>query len=491
MNRAIRRVGGAVVVLILVLVAQLTYLQIIDADNLENDPLNVRSALRDANRPRGEIRTADGVVLARSVPVDDGTEFKFQREYPEGALFSQIVGYQSFVVGNTGVEKTYNDQLVGRDTELQIENIPDIVGGDESVGNVVLSVRADVQRTMQAGLFAAQAQGSVVALDVRTGKVLGMYSNPSFDPQPLASHDVKEAQAYFEGLSADPAKPDLPRAYRERYPPGSTFKAVTTSVGLDDGVTAPDKVYPSISALDLPQTDSTLSNFGGRTCGGTLEQSFVNSCNTTFGQIGLDLGDAFVPGMARFGVGDDPPPLDVAPGAVQSVGPPAGSFQENQPLFAFAGIGQGDVATTPLQMALVAAGVANGGTIMTPHVGSEIRDANDDLVRRVDDSEWHVATSATSAQTVSSFMVEVVQEGTGTRGQIPGVTVAGKTGTAQADGGPPHAWFIAFAPAEDPQVAVSVIVERGGSLGNEATGGAVAAPIAAKVLAAALAPLPG
>ena len=134
MNRAIRRVGGAVVVLILVLVAQLTYLQIIDADNLENDPLNVRSALRDANRPRGEIRTADGVVLARSVPVDDGTEFKFQREYPEGALFSQIVGYQSFVVGNTGVEKTYNDQLVGRDTELQIENIPDIVGGDEVGG---------------------------------------------------------------------------------------------------------------------------------------------------------------------------------------------------------------------------------------------------------------------------------------------------------------------------------------------------------------------
>jgi peptidoglycan glycosyltransferase len=195
--------------------------------------------------------------------------------------------------------------------------------------------------------------------------------------------------------------------------------------------------------------------------------------------------------MERFGVGDAPPPLDIAPGAVQSIGPPAGSFQENQPQFALAGIGQGEVATTPLQMALIAAGIANGGRIMTPHVGAEIRDSNDDLIRRIDDSEWHVATSATTAQAVTSFMIGVVEDGTGTRGRIPNVAVAGKTGTAQADGGPPHAWFIAFAPADNPQVAVAVIVERGGSLGNEATGGQIAAPIAARVLETALTPLPG
>jgi peptidoglycan glycosyltransferase len=482
-NRAIRRVGSAVIVLILVLVAQLTYLQIIDAENLENDPLNVRSALRDANRPRGEIRTADGVVLARSVPVDDGTEFEYQREYPEGALFSQVVGYQSFVVGNTGVEKSYNDQLVGRDTELQIENLPDIVGGDQTVGNVVLSLRADMQRTAAEGL--GFQRGSVVALDVQTGAILAMYSNPSFDPQPYASHDVKEAQSYAEALNADPNKPNLPRAYRERYPPGSTFKTVTTSVGLDDGVTTPDTVYPSVSSIPLPQSQNSLSNFGGRNCGGTLEESFINSCNTTFAQIGLDLGNAFVPGMARFGISETPP-LDISPGAVPSVGPPPDSFEENQPLFAFAGIGQGDVATTPLQMALVAAGIANGGIIMTPHVGAEIRDANDDLVRRVDESEWKTATSATTAQAVASFMVQVVEQGTGTAAQIGGVTVAGKTGTAQAPGGPPHAWFVAFAPAEAPTVAVAVLVERGGSAGDDATGGRLAAPIAADVLRVAL-----
>jgi peptidoglycan glycosyltransferase len=244
-------------------------------------------------------------------------------------------------------------------------------------------------------------------------------------------------------------------------------------------------VYPTLTELDLPQTDATLKNFGGRSCGGTLAESFRVSCNTTFGQIGLDLGNAFVPGMERFGIGAAPP-LDVAPGAVSSVGPPAGSFELNQPLFAYAGIGQGDVATTPLQMALVACAVARGGVIMEPHVGAAIRDAGGDLVRRIDNAEWRTAMSAATAQALNSMMVSVVERGSGTAARIAGVTVAGKTGTAQADGGAPHAWFTAFAPAEAPEVAVAVIVERGGSLGNEATGGAVAAPIAARVLRVAL-----
>jgi penicillin-binding protein A len=482
-NVGIRRVGGAIVVLILLLVAQLTYLQVIDADNLKNDPRNVRSALRDANRPRGPIVTADGVVLARSRRVDDGTEFKYQREYPEGPLFSQVVGYQSFVVGNTGVEKTYNDVLVGRDSELQIQSIPDLVGGKEAVGKVVLSLRADVQRAAQQGL--GFQRGSVVALDVPTGKILAMYSNPSYDPQPLTSHNVKLAQAYYKLLTANPDKPDLPRAYRERYPPGSTFKTVTTSVALDEGVATPQTEFPQLSSLDLPQTDANIANFGNETCGGTLEESFVESCNTTFAALGLQLGNQFPPGMNRFGIGDVPP-LDIAPGAVASVGPPPDSFQDNQPQFALAGIGQGPVATTPLQMALVAEGIANGGVVMQPHVGAEIRDANGDLVRRIDDQQWRQGTTPQTAGAVSSMMQEVVQRGTGTAAALPGVAVAGKTGTAQVEGGSPHAWFIAFAPAEAPRVAVAVIVEHGGSFGSEATGGRVAAPIAAQVLRVAL-----
>jgi peptidoglycan glycosyltransferase len=484
-NRSIRRVALAVVVLMLVLVGQLTYLQIIHADDLAKDPRNVRAALRDANRPRGPIVTADGTVVAQSVEVKDGTEFKFQRQYPLGAAFSQVVGYQSFVFGNTGVESVYNNQLLGRDAELQIENLPDVFNSSDSTGKVVLSLRADLQQAAVEAL--GNQHGSVVAMDVKTGQILAMYSNPSFDPNPLAGHKTLDVQQYFKLLNADPSKPALQRAYRERYPPGSTFKTVTASVGLEAGVTSPDKTYPTLRALTLPQTTNKLENFGGESCGGTLANSFRISCNTTFGQIGLDLGDRFPPGAEKFGINAGAPPIDLEPGAASSIGPLVGQFQDDQPLFAFAGIGQGDVAVTPLEMALVAEGIANGGVIMKPHVVAEIRDGNNDLVRRTDAEPWLTAISPATAQAVTAMMVTVVQNGTGTRARIPGVTLAGKTGTAQAAGDPrPHAWFIGFAPAEAPQIAVAVIVERGGNSGNEATGGAVAGPIAKTIVQKAL-----
>ncbi len=470
--------------LILICVAQLTYLQIINAGHLANDPRNTRAALRDINRPRGPILSADGVVLARSVPSKDNTEFKYQREYPEGGLFAQVVGYQSFVFGNTGVESTYNDALVGREADLQLDNLSDLVSGSNGTGTVVLSLRADVQREAAAAL--GLQRGSVVVLDLTTGEVVAMYSTPTYDPNPLAGHNSLEVQKAYKALNDDPNKPNLSRAFRELYAPGSTFKSVTAAVAIDESVATPaEPVYPTLSQLDLPQTDSVLRNFGGKECGGNLAESLRQSCNTTFGQIGLDLGNKFVGGMRKFGIGVIPP-FDVAPGAIASIGPPAGSFDLNQPLFAFAGIGQGDVATTPLQMALAAAGIGNGGVIMKPHVGAEIKNSKGKVIRRIANEPWRTATSATTAQAVNTMMTDVVEQGTGTAAKITGVRVAGKTGTAQADGGPPHAWFIAFAPADAPRYAVSVIVERGGSLGSEATGGRVAAPIAARVLKVAL-----
>jgi peptidoglycan glycosyltransferase len=482
-NRAIGRVGLAIVVLMLVLIGQLTYLQIVDADNLSSNPLNVRAALRDINAARGPIVTADGVVVAKSTPSSDNTEFRFQRSYPDGGLYAEVVGYQSFVFGNIGVEQTYNNQLVGRDAELQIKSLPAAITGSESTGTVVLSLRNDLQRVAADAL--GTQRGSVVALDPRTGEILAMYSNPTYDPNPLASHDSKAVNAYHQALVANPDKPDLARAYRELYPPGSSFKTVTASVALETGVATPDTVYPELSELKLPQTNNTLKNFGGKTEGGTLANSFRISANTTFGRVGLDLGDAFVTGMEKFGIFDTPP-IDLVPGAVASIGPPPGSFQDNQPEFAFAGIGQGPVAVTPLQMALVAGGIANGGVIMQPHVVKAIRDADGNLVRNIEDKQWKTAVSPATAQAVSAMMQSVVQSGTGTAAQIPGVNVAGKTGTAQAPNNRVHAWFVAFAPAEAPTIAVAVIVEGGGSEGNEATGGHVAAPIAAAVLRAFL-----
>ena len=483
MNHAIRRVGIATIVLVLVLVAQLTYLQVFHADSLADDPRNVRAAIRDFSRPRGEILTADGEVVARSVETDD--ELEFQREYPFGATFAQISGYQSFVFGNTGVEKTYNDDLVGRNAELQLRNIGDVLIGKETTGNVVLGMRADLQQAARDAL--ADQRGSVVVLNPRTGLIQAMYSNPSYDPNPFAGHDTDAVTDYGELLQADPSKPDLPRAYREIFPPGSTFKAVTATVGLETGVTTPDTVYPSITQLQLPLTNSTIANFGNQSCGGTLFQSFTRSCNTTFAKIGLDLGEQFPPGMARFGI-YAVPPLDVAPGAVASSGPQAGTFQTDAPRYALAGIGQGDVAVTPLQMALVAAAIANGGVIMQPHVADEITDQDDNVIRRISPEPWMTATDPATAEEVKRMMISVVESGTGTAAQIEGVTVAGKTGTAQTESGSriPHAWFISFAPAEDPQVAVAVMIEHGGNFGSEATGGEVAAPIAAQMIRLAL-----
>ncbi|MGH8982380.1 MAG: peptidoglycan D,D-transpeptidase FtsI family protein [Acidimicrobiia bacterium] len=482
MTRAIRRVGFACTVLILALVGQLTYLQVFDAEKLADDPRNVRKAIRDFSRPRGDIITADGQVVARSVPdKEDGDDFEFQREYPQGELFAQIVGYQSFVYGNTGVEQEYNDELVGRDLDLDLRNIPDILSGRENTGNVVLTISAPAQ-ALARDVLGGQS-GSVVALDPRTGAILAMYSTPSYDPNPYAGHDTVAVQAYGDLLRADLSKPELPRAYRERFPPGSTFKVVTSTVALDNGIVTPtEPVFATRTQLGLPLTDAVLRNFGGSSCGGDLLESFTDSCNTTFGELGLELGESFVPGMDAFGV-YSAPPLDLSPGAAASGGPAAGSFQTEAPNFAFAGIGQGDVFVTPLELALIGGGIANGGVIMKPHVMAEITDAEGGTVRTFDAEGWKTATSPATAQTVTGLMVSVVENGTGDAAQIPGVTVAGKTGTAQVtEGINPHTWFLAFAPAEAPQVAVAVLVENGGDSGGDATGGEVAAPLARQMI---------
>jgi peptidoglycan glycosyltransferase len=479
-NNAIKRVATAVIVMLLLLVGQLTYLQVVDAKKLADDPRNSRTYLRDFTRPRGEIISADGKVLARSIPSDD--EYEFQRVYPYGELFSQIVGYQSVVVGSTGIEREYNDVLSGRKTRLNLRNIGDLLLGKTQTGNVVLSLRTDAQLVAKAAL--GDQEGSVVVTDPKTGAIIAMYSNPSFDPTPLADHNPKAVQAYWDVLVNDPQNRLLPRAYRERYPPGSTFKIVTTEAALDTGIAAPTTVFPTLRSFLAPQAGQPIANFGGSNCGGTLEQSFVRSCNTTFAKLGLDLGEQFPPRMAGFGIYEQVP-LDLSPSAAISSGPAPGTFNDNKPLFALAGIGQGEVATTPLQMALVASAVANGGSIMRPHVAAEIRNDEGRVVSTIDAEPWKTAMPAPTAATIRDFMVQVVNspQGTGRSAAIAGVTVAGKTGTAQTcDTCTPHAWFVSFAPAENPQYAVSVIVERGGSMGDEATGGRVAAPIAANVL---------
>jgi peptidoglycan glycosyltransferase len=481
MNVGIRRVGIAVTVLLLILVGQLTYLQVVDADDLARDPRNPRERLRDERAPRGKIISADGRVMARSIPSND--TYERQRVYPLGELTAQIVGYQSLVVGTSGLERSYNDVLTGRGrATIDLRDVADFLRGTKRVGNLTTSLRVDAQLVAKNAL--GDQQGSVVVLEPSTGQVVAMYSNPSFDPTPLAAHDREEVQAYFDVLSNDPSNPALPRAYREIYPPGSTFKIVTATSALESGVATPETEFESAREFLAPQSDRPIANFGNSSCGGNLVEVFTQSCNTAFAQLGLQLGNTFPPLMGQFGIASTPP-LDLDPGAVASTGPAPNTFEENKPFFALAGIGQGDVFTTPLQMAMVAAAIANGGEVMEPHVGTTVTDDEGKRLATIEPEVWKRATTPEVAATVRDMMVQVVNSpnGTGTAGAIPGVTVAGKTGTAQTfEGEDPHAWFVAFAPAEAPRYAVAVLVENGGNAGSEATGGRVAAPIARQML---------
>jgi penicillin-binding protein A len=476
-NRPIRRVGYAVTVLILLLVAQLTYLQVVDANNLANNPKNVRKQLHDYNRARGEILTADGQVVAQSTPTTG--DFKYVRSYPQGGLFAHTAGYQSFVnlVGSSGVEESYDKVLTGQDTSLQLSDLGSVFNGKSATNNVVLSLTEAAQKAAADAL--GNQRGSVVALDVKTGAVLAMYSNPTFDPNALSVHNSQFVQNSFNNINSGD-KPALQRAYRDRYSPGSTFKVVTSKSAIEAGIATPDNpVFDFTDGFQIPGTNTTLKNFGGETCGGTLEESLIISCNATFAALGYQLGSGFAPAMQQCGI-ESAPPIDLSPSAVESVGPTA---DEDRARFALAGIGQGDVFTSPLQMVLIAAGIANGGTIMQPHVVKEIQNSDGKTVRTIDAAAWKTCMSPTTAQTLTNMMIQVVNQGTGTAAQIDGVNVAGKTGTAQTvEGEAPHAWFIAFAPAEAPRYAVAVIVEHGGNAQNEATGGEVAAPIAKSVL---------
>ncbi|HUR23712.1 MAG TPA: penicillin-binding protein 2 [Acidimicrobiales bacterium] len=482
MNRQIRKLGVVMIVLFSALFFQLNYLQVIKADDLNNHSGNSRAVVRDFSQPRGIIQTADGAVIAQSVP--SGDAFKFQRQYPLGPMFAHLTGYFSFTYGSEGVEKEYNDALTGKVSKGSFDP-RDLLVEKDKTADVTLTVRRDLQELATAQL--GDRKGSVVALDPRSGAILAFADYPTYDPNALASHSQDPVRQAWTQLNADAGKPLLPRTYRERYPPGSSFKVVTTAAALATGTATPAQpVYPTLRELPLPNSGGqTLANFGGGTCGGPLPEALRVSCNTAFAQLGMDLGAQKLSGAAGdFGF-NKVPPIDLPYGAASNF-PPASAFARDLPGLAKSAIGQQDVAATPLQMALVAAGIANNGVIMTPHVMSEVRDSEGEVLQRFEPKPWLTAVPPSVAQQTRDMMVGVVAGGSGSRAQIPGVAVAGKTGTAQTGLDKSHVWFISFAPAEAPRIAVAVMLEDQPST-TEATGGALAAPIAAAVIRAALA----
>jgi len=481
-NRQIRWLAIAALGLFILLFVQLSNIQVLSAKRLNDNRLNTRQAVKDFSQPRGAIQTADGVVVADSV--DTGDQFQRLRRYPTGPLFAHVTGYFSFTFGSEGVERTYNDELTGKATKLRLNSIGDLLLDKKHTANVTLTLTQKLQQVATQAL--GPRKGAVVALDPRDGSVLAMADYPSFDPNPLAAHDQKVVHAAWNQLVADTDKPLLPRTYRERYFPGSTFKIVTASTGLaDGGVTTSSPVYPSLTELPLPQSGGqTLKNFGGERCGGPLPQIIAVSCNTAFAQMGLDLGaQKLTAGAESFGF-NSAAPLDL-PAVAKSLFPPASAFRFDKPALAKSAIGQQDVQSTPLQMALAGAAIANKGVAMTPHVMKEVRDSEGQVIDTFKSEAWKKPITPDVASTMTDMMVGVVQHGTATRVALPNVQVAAKTGTAQTGNNTSHTWMVAFAPSDAPTVVVAVIVENQPNV-SEATGGVVAAPIARAVLQAAL-----
>ncbi len=485
MNAPLRRVAVACLVLFGLLLVNVNYRQVVKADDYRDDDRNSRVLVRAYEKERGSIALAgpNRPVIARSVETDG--RLRYLRTYPGGSLYAHVTGYYSLIYGQDAVEERYDRVLSGEDPQLFVSRLSDQLTGREARGgDVVLTVQQAAQQAAVEAL--GDQRGAVVALDPRSGAVLAMASSPTYDPTRLSSFDPAKIRAYWAALQDDDAgNPLLNRAISQTYPPGSTFKVITAAAALEAG-TAPDTRVPAPDELTLPQTTTPLRNFGGGRCDDgrtqTLADALRESCNTAFAQLGLDLGEEALREKARaFGFEDEGLTLSerVAPSSI-----PAGL---DPPSLAQSAIGQRDVRTTPLQMAMVAAGVANDGTVMLPHLVREVQAPDLTRLSVAQPEVYREAVSPEVAEQLTTMMELVVTDGSAVAAQIPGVRVAGKTGTAQnRPGADPHAWFIGFAPAEDPQVALAVIVENGGSFGSEATGGAVAAPIGRSVMRAVL-----
>lgn len=481
MNEPVRKLSLVTLVMFLALMIAASWVQVIQAGSLNSDARNVRTLYREFGNFRGPF-VVDGESVVFSKPIDD--PFNYQRTYTDGKLYASATGYYSIVFGKTALEQTENALLAGTSDALFWTRLRDLFGGREQQGaSIELTLRAALQQTAAEAL--GDQKGAVVALDPKTGAILAMVTSPTFDPAVLAGHNTQEVNDAYAELDADPDGPLVNRAIAgDTYPPGSTFKLIVAAAALEAGYSPESTVYAP-DELPLPGSTASIENYGGESCGKTeqitLEQALTVSCNTAFADLGITLGwDAIQRKAIEFGWTDTfRVPLVVTPSRLP--------LDPDDAQVAMSSIGQFDVRATPMQLAMVAAAIADDGKLMSPYLVDTARASDLSVIQKSVPALYGSPLTPGEARELTQMMVSVVENGTGTAAQIPGVTVAGKTGTAETGlSTAPHAWFVGFAPAEDPVVAVAVIVENGGSLGSEATGGKVAAPIAKKVMQKAI-----
>jgi peptidoglycan glycosyltransferase len=481
MNRPILRIYVVVLLLFTSLVYFTSKWAVFDAEELEAEEANRRPLIEAQQIPRGTITTADGVLVAESVPVSGGKNPVYERRYPEGSLFGHPVGYSFVDVGDAEIEEAENDLLTGEENEFQ--TIIDELRDQRPEGaDLTLTLDSQAQQIATDRLQAAVTDpespgGALVAIEPATGAVRAMASVPGFDPNAAKDESV------FKQLNADETAPLFNRATQATYPPGSTMKVVTAAAALDSGEFDPDTVLNADSPKEISGVD--LENFGGQSFG-DIDMTFAltNSVNTYWAQVGEQLGaETMVEYMERFGFYEDPhlnyPTRQMAPSGVYSgdslvtEGFDVGRVAIGQ------GGAEGQILATALQMAQVAAAVANGGTLMEPTFLQEAKDPDGRTIEELDPEEQSEVISEESAAELAEMMTNVTREGTASGLSVGGVEFAGKTGTAEIDlEGTNQPWFITFAPAEDPQIAVGVTIERC----QGCSGGETAGPIATEVM---------
>ena len=493
MNRALKRISIAVLVMFLVLMVNVNYLQAFETSSLASRPENSRAAFEANQYERGDIVTTDGVKIATTTPTND--TYRFLRVYKNGAVYAPVTGYDT-IFSTSGVEQEEDSLLSGNGSQLAFRNFIDMITNKPQKGATVqLTINSKAQLAAYQGLqqtIGTKNQvGGVVAINPSTGAILAMASYPSYDPNKLASHDVNTVTNYDKSLLRQSPSPLLNNATQTTLPPGSTFKIVTGSAWFTQDTTRnTNSMVYSPQVLTLPQTTNKLHNDAGEICGNagvngqtTLIQAFSLSCDTTFGNLGMQLGGGALKSMAeKFGMNDSNltiPGVTVAPS--QYVLPPS------QPLTAFSAIGQFSDTASPLQEAMFAAAIANGGTLMKPYLIQQATASDLAVVQSTAPSALSQPVSSAVANNVKQMMVAVVQQGTASAfnsGNENGLQIAGKTGTAQNNlngvSANPDAVFTAFAPADNPKIAVGVIVQGAGY------GATAAAPIAVAVIKAYL-----
>lgn len=478
MNKQLRRVSTFVLLMFVSLFVSTTIIQFFQKDNLQSDGRNARSIYASFQTERGQI-LVDGEPIAYSEPVDD--RYNYQRVYPAGRVYSTVTGYFTVQPSTGGLEGELNSFLTGDSDAQFLDRLNAILTGRDPQGaSVELTIDPAVQRAAWDAL--GDYTGAVVAIDPKTGAILALVSKPTYDPNVLAVHDPEAVEANYQQLLADPNDPLIDRGIAgDLNPPGSTFKLVVTAAALESGQYTPDSTFPNPTSLELPGTSTSITNSADSNCGGggeaTLATALRLSCNIPFAQLAGALGDdAIRDQAARFGFGES---FDIPMPSEPSTYPPTESEAETW----LTGFGQASVRATPLQMAMVSAAIANGGSLMRPTLVESIVAPDLSVLESLQAQEYSRPLSPENAATLTQMMVDGVSNGVASNARINGVEVAGKTGTAENGPGEPYTlWFTGFAPAGDPRVAVAVVLEdRQTGFGN-----LLAAPIARAVMEAVL-----